>query len=195
MSRRRYGRAAWATGEAMKGIIFNLLEEAVFEHLGDAVWDELLDASGARGAYTSLGSYPDAEILALVGAAAAALGKTPAEVLRWFGQAAIPGMAKRYPALFNAHRGARDFLLVLNTIIHPEVRKLYPGAVCPHFRYQAQAEGMLVLGYNSPRKLCALAEGLILGGAAHYGETVSVQQRACMHDGAAACELEVQWAS
>lgn len=179
----------------MKGVIFNLLEEAVLEQLGDGVWEDLLDAADARGAYTSLGSYPDAEILRLVDAASAALGKTPAEILRWFGQAAAPGLAKRYPALFDDQRNARSFLLVLNTIIHPEVRKLYPGAVCPHFQYQEENDGALVLGYNSPRKLCALAEGLILGGAAHFGETVAVSQRACMHDGADACELVVQWAS
>ena len=179
----------------MKGIIFNLLEEAVIDSLGDAVWDDLLAASGARGVYTSLGSYPDAEVVALVGAAAVALDKPAAEILRWFGQSAIPRFVERYPALFAPHATARDFLLALNTIIHPEVHKLYPGAVCPHFRYQTAASDRLLLGYDSQRRLCALAEGLILGAAAHYGEAVEVDQPACMHRGDAACELAVRWVS
>ena len=49
----------------MKGIVFNLLEEAVSSTYGDAAWDRLLDAAGLEGAYTSLGSYDDAEIAAL----------------------------------------------------------------------------------------------------------------------------------
>lgn len=179
----------------MKGIIFNLLEEAVIEQFGDGVWDDLLTAADARGVYTSLGSYPDAEAVALVGAAASALDKAPADILRWFGQAAMPRFVERYPALFAPHANARDFLLALNTIIHPEVHKLYPGAVCPHFRYESSEADRLILGYNSPRRLCALAEGLILGAAAHYGEEVRVSQDACMHHGARACALAVQWAS
>lgn len=179
----------------MKGIIFNLLEEAVIEQFGDGVWEDLLAASGAGGVYTSLGSYPDAEAVALVGAASAALDQPAADVLRWFGMTMMPRFVDRYAALFAPHRNTREFLLALNTIIHPEVHKLYPGAVCPHFRYQSSEADRLTLGYNSPRRLCALAEGLILGAAAHYGEQVRVEQEACMHHGARTCELAVRWVS
>ena len=54
----------------MKGIIFNLLEDVVIHDHGQDTWDELLNATSLDGAYTSLGSYPDAHIQALVGAAA-----------------------------------------------------------------------------------------------------------------------------
>ena len=54
----------------VKGVIFNILEEVVSTQMGEDAWDGLLDAAGLEGAYTSLGSYPDAEILALVSAAA-----------------------------------------------------------------------------------------------------------------------------
>ncbi len=54
----------------MKGIIFNLVEEVVRNRYGEDTWDELLDAAGLDGAYTSLGSYPDEELLRLVAAAA-----------------------------------------------------------------------------------------------------------------------------
>jgi len=70
----------------VKGIVFNLLEEAVSSAYGDATWDRLLDAAGLDGAYTSLGSYDDAEIFALVRVASDALGIPPDDVLRWFGE-------------------------------------------------------------------------------------------------------------
>src|SRR5690348_13967944 len=113
----------------MKGIVFNLLEQIVTAEHGDETWEALLDASGLDGAYTSLGSYPDEDLFALVGAASAALD-TPADaVVRWFGRSAMPLFAERYPQLFAEHAGTRSFVLTLNDIIHPEVRKLYPGAI------------------------------------------------------------------
>lgn len=51
----------------IKGIVFNLLEEIVSEQHGPDTWDALLDATEVDGSYTSLGNYPDEELLALVG--------------------------------------------------------------------------------------------------------------------------------
>lgn len=177
----------------MKGVIFNILEDVVIDQFGDGTWDMLLDDTDLDGAYTSLGSYPDSEIVALVGAASARLGKSPAEILRWFGRSAIPALAERYPVFFETPPNARSFLLSVNEIIHPEVRKLYSGAGCPHFRFQRTDSHELLIGYDSARRMCHLAEGFIEGAAAHYGERVSVSQRSCMHDGAASCELAVVW--
>lgn len=175
----------------MKGIIFHLLENVVVDAYGEPTWDELLDAAGLDGVYTSLGSYDDAEIMALVSAAAAKLSLPEGEVLRWFGQRAIPGMAKRWPEFFATHQKTMPFLLSLNDVIHPEVRKLYSGAYCPHFAFTSPPDGSLTIGYRSPRQLCDLAHGFILGAGDHYGEALVVQHRECMHDGADSCLIAV----
>src|SRR5262245_24656079 len=112
----------------MKGIVFNLLEAVVVANHGEDVWDALLDAAGVTGSYTSLGSYPDEEMGKLVVAAASALALPANDVLRWFGQQAMPVLAQRYPGFFTPHATTRPFILSLNNIIHPEVRKVYPGA-------------------------------------------------------------------
>ena len=39
------------------------------------------------------------------------------------------------------------------------------------------------MGYRSPRKLCGLAHGFILGAGDHYGETLTVEHLKCMHEG------------
>lgn len=119
----------------MKGIVFNLLEEIVDAEHGEDVWDDLLEAADLNGAYTSLGSYPDAEFLNLVEIAAARLGQPPDEIIRWFARRTIPLLAFKYPAFFSRHTSTRSFLLTLNDVIHPEVRKLYPGADVPVFDY------------------------------------------------------------
>jgi hypothetical protein len=77
----------------------------------------------------------------LLEAAPRALNMPSREVLRWFGREAMPRLAKRYPAFFEAHPSVRPFILTLNSIIHPEVHKLYPGARCPHFNFDDAADG------------------------------------------------------
>ncbi len=178
----------------MKGIVFNLLEEAVTAAYGADVWNDLLDEAGADGAYTSLGSYPDGEILALVTAASKALATPPSAVLRWFGRAAMPLLADRYRMFFDDHRTARSFVMSVNDIIHPEVRKLYSGAGCPHFHFQNADDGRLLVGYRSPRQLCHLAHGFIEGASDQFGQVVDVEHLSCMTDGDALCRLAVRWA-
>ncbi len=175
----------------MKGVVFNLLEEVVDEQYGAAVWENLLDTAGLDGAYTSLGSYDDAELRSLVGAAATELSLSPEAVLRWFGHLAIARMYLRWPGYFDAHGRTFAFLRSLNSVIHPEVHKLYPGADCPYFDFSSPSDGSLLIGYQSPRKLCALAHGFILGAGDHYGEALTVRHLECMHDDAARCVLEV----
>lgn len=175
----------------MKGVVFNLLEEVVVRHHGDDTWDALLDSAGVSGAYTSLGSYADEEMGKLVMAASGALGLPPAEILRWFGREAMPVLAERYPAFFAPHTAARPFVLSVNSIIHPEVRKVYPGANVPTFEFHDVPDGPLVMGYYSARKLCALAQGFIEGAAAHFGETAHFDHPHCMHRGDPKCELRI----
>jgi hypothetical protein len=175
----------------MKGIVFNLLEETVQQTHGEDAWDAVLGMADLPGAYTSLGSYPDEHLGRLVAAASSALDTPSAEVVRWFGRAALPLLADRYPQFFAAHTSARSFLLTLNDIIHTEVRKIYPGAIVPEFELDNTGEQLLSLTYRSPRRLCEFAEGMIDAAAAHYDESVVIGQPRCMHRGDDACVLEV----
>jgi hypothetical protein len=179
----------------MKGIVFNLLEETVAAEYGAAAWDELLAATGTDGAYTSLGSYADSQMQDLVLAASAKLGKSPAEVLRWFGKAAMPLLAHRYPKYFQGLTSTRAFLLSVNSIIHPEVRKVYPGAIVPTFDFRDAEDGSLLMGYRSPRRLCALAQGFTEGAAAHFHESIAFTHLKCMHKGDDSCLCHIRFGS
>ncbi len=175
----------------MKGIIFNLLEDVVVDAYGDPAWDKALEEAGLDGVYTSLGNYDDTEITDLVSVFGTALSMSDDDVLRWFGQRAISGMVARWPDFFAPHEHTVSFLRSLNSVIHPEVRKLYAGAYCPHFDFTYPADGSLVIGYRSPRKLCGLAHGFILGAADHYGDTLTVRHLECMHEGSDRCLMAV----
>jgi hypothetical protein len=97
--------------------------------------------------------------------------------------------------VFFEQPSCRSFLLTLNDIIHPEVRKLYPGAQAPDFTFSSSDDGALLIGYDSSRRLCELAEGFVLGAGDHFGEVVAVDQPECVHRGDAACILRCRFDS
>lgn len=177
----------------MKGVIFNILEDCVAQAFGPEAWEDLLDDASASGAYTSLGNYSDDELAALVSAAAKKLDKSEGEVLRWFGDSAMPVLKDRYPALFANYASSRNFVLAVNTIIHPEVRKLYSGAQCPHFHFQEKPDGAVTMGYSSSRKLCDLAHGFIVGAGRLWCEEIEITHPSCMNRGDDKCLMEIQW--
>jgi hypothetical protein len=177
----------------MKGIVFNLLERVTVDAHGENAWDDLLESAALDGAYTSLGSYPDAQFLRLVEESAERFDMAPQDVIRWLGRTSIPHLADAYPGFFEPHETTRDFLLTLNEIIHPEVRKLYPGALVPDFAMSDLPGGGLAMGYGSPRRMCSFAEGLIEGAAGHYGEHVTITQPRCMLRGDETCEIDVSF--
>lgn len=149
----------------MKGVIFNLLEEVVSEEAGEAVWEQTIADAGVEGAYTSLGTYPHTDLVSLVVALAGSLDMEADEVVRWFGRRALGRLAISYPGLFERHETTGQFLLTLNHVIHPEVRKLYPGAEVPVFDYRLVEPDRMLMGYRSHRGLCSLGHGLIEGAA------------------------------
>ena len=175
----------------MKGIVFNLLEEVVRREYGEDTWDGLLETAQLDGIYTSLGNYDFEQLMALVAAASTALKLPPNAIVKWFGRNALSVLAEKYPGFFQPHRSTRSFLFTLNTIIHPEVRKIYPGADVPVFDFASTSDDTLTLGYTSRRPLCSFGEGLIEGAAAHFRETITVEQPACVQRGDSKCVFQI----
>jgi len=159
----------------MKGVIFNAVEEAVVNLYSEDVWDDLLDAAGLSGRYTSLGNYDDSELTALVLAAVEMTGIDANELIKVLGRHSFPHLASRYSELVADSQGTHDFLRRVNNIIHPEVLKLHPDATPPEFLFEDRKDNTLRLTYKSARKLGILAQGLIYGAADRFGEEVDVE--------------------
>ena len=109
--------------------------------------------------------------------------------------ARCPIFAERFPEFFESHTNTQSFLLTLNDVIHPKVRVVFPGAVVPWIDFDESSPDVLAMGYDSPRKMCAFAEGLIQGASDHYGEHVSITQETCMNRGDPKCRLQASFAS
>jgi hypothetical protein len=175
----------------MKGLLFNIVEEAVIDRWGEAAWDAVLDDAEVSGAYTSLGSYPDADLLAIVGVASRARG-SPRRSHPPAGSSCVrrsrhvtpsssttsptPRPARR-PQRRRARRGAQAL----------------PDSIVPTSRCST-TPGPTAAGRPSD---CATsrpwavpaAEGLVLGAADHFGERLR-SRRPAAATGDAECILE-----
>jgi len=67
--------------------------------------------------------------------------------------------------------------------IHEVVRGTIPLAAPPHLDIRGLSGGGVSITYTSPRGLCELLEGLVLGIARSYGDAIRIDQRLCMHRG------------
>ena len=166
----------------MKGVIFNAVQDSVERVLGPDAWDETLDRAEVTS--SSLATTPMRTLRDYRRASRS--DRDTIDRLRWLDHQSVPCSA--FPDFF-AGADLRAFLPALNHMIHPEVRKLYPGATPPDFEIGEGRSGTLTLRYDSERRLCWLAEGLTLGVAAHLGESIRIEQTSCMHDNADHCDL------
>ncbi len=157
---------------AVKGMVFKAFETHVARHMGEDMLDEALDQPGLSngGAYTSVGVYPHADLLALVSFVSARSGVPVSELVRQFGYELFGLLAGGHRDVISGFSGCIDMLAGIESIIHRNVRKLYSDTELPGFTVLArEGEGYLRLAYVSARPFADLAEGLIEGAFAHYG--------------------------
>jgi hypothetical protein len=63
----------------------------------------------------------------------------------------------------------------------------------PRFEYEETDDGRLLMHYHSPRGLCPVLRGLILGVGLHFGDELQVEESACTQQGDPHCTMEVRF--
>jgi hypothetical protein len=160
----------------MKGMVFTEFLEMVEERFSPEVADRIIETAHlpSGGIYTAVGTYDHAEFLELVRQLSTVTGIAVSELIRTFGKYLFGRFVASYAQFFTGVDSAFAFLQNIENYIHVEVRKLYPDANLPSFTYETPAPEWLTMIYQSTRPLADLAEGLILGCIAHFGEQISV---------------------
>lgn len=177
----------------MHGIIFSELRKYVDTRLGSDGWNSLLSrADLGKRMYLPIQDYPDADMVALVGAAAEVTGLPQEEILEDFGEFIAPSLLGLYRTLVQPEWKTLDLLENTEQTIHSVVRARNPGAKPAQLQAVRIAPDVVDLTYNSDRGLCAVAKGILRGIAAHYGEALTIRETECMHQGADACRMEVK---
>lgn len=175
----------------MHGIVFASLHDYTRARLGPGATTEIF----AGRFYSMTEAHPDSDLIDLLHSAADQSGQPLDALVRDFGVfTAEHTFPRLYPAFYEIAADSRSFLLGVETRIHELVRATIPDARPPALRVHPGADG-LEIDYSSPRRLCRLLEGLIVGTGHHYGEHLTVSETACMRDGAPSCLFTVRPAS
>ncbi|QQR79798.1 MAG: heme NO-binding domain-containing protein [Deltaproteobacteria bacterium] len=175
----------------MKGVIFSIFNEMIEEKFGLELWDRMIEETKpvSKGIYTSAQSYHESELFSYVGLLSKETGISVEDLVRTFGHFTLIKLSKLYPDFLV--KDFKEFLKTIDSVIHAEVKKIYPDAGLPSFTYEDPAPNQLVMIYKSPRKLCHLAEGLIAGAAEHYQTKHKLSQTKCMHLNDPHCRFEL----
>jgi hypothetical protein len=172
----------------VRGVVFNLLEQVVVETAGEDEWDDLLDRAGSDGVYTSACDYDITELLRLV-EAAKGVGTTVPGRLRWLGRRAVPHLVELRTDVFEAHATVASLLRAAEETVQAEVRPFTDGPLRTMFdvHHDPTAPGAFAVGCHLPGGLCAAVEGVLIGVAEHYGQTLRVTQPKCRQRGLSSC--------
>ncbi|MGH7560908.1 MAG: heme NO-binding domain-containing protein [Gemmatimonadales bacterium] len=176
----------------MRGLVLTSLKQFVTTTLGEPAWTQLLADAGLEGKlYLVSDTYPDEDVVGLVTAASTRTGIPAPDLVRKFGEFLVPGLVHTYRAFIKPSWRTLDFIAEVEDHIHKAVRLREPEAAPPRLRATRTTPTQVVVHYDSPRRLCPLAEGIVAGVAAHYGERVNITQTSCMVRGDPACVLVV----
>jgi hypothetical protein len=173
----------------MHGLIFASLRAFLSSTGGPAAEAAVF---GLR-AFSESETYEDDELSYLTERAAGVTGRSVDGVYSAFGHfAALTSFKALFPDYYARHSGAVSFLLEVEGEIHRVVRRTVPGARPPHLRVVPFGDTGVLVTYTSPRRLCALLEGLVGGVVQHYGQEAEIEEVQCQRHGDLACVFRVE---
>ena len=174
----------------MHGIIHLELQKFVIGRYGEQAWSELTRRADLSGEIiTPLKVYPDEHLLRLVKVASELTEVPILDLLEAFGEALVPAYVTLYGALLKPEWRTLDVIEHTEETIHRVVRMRQPGAEPPRLYAQRTRKDEVVLTYDSPRKLCAVARGIGRGLANHFAERLTISESSCMHRGDPSCSI------
>lgn len=162
----------------MKGIIFTEFLELVETLFGLDTVDHILgqDDLASGGAYTAVGTYDYTELLKLVTVLSQKTSVPVPALVHAFGKHLFNQFIVAYPHIVENIATTAEFVSKVESLIHVEVRKLYPDARLPTLTFQPLDEKRAAVSYKSARPFADLAVGLIEACAEHFGEDVKVER-------------------
>lgn len=139
------------------------------------LWNEIVESvpTKSQGVYVGTQQYDDEEMLEMVGRLSEKTGVSPEDLMSAFGHYLFPKLAEWAPSAMKDIQSFKHLLLNIDSIIHFEVRRLYPDAYVPLIESKEIDEGV-ELKYISKRRLTKVMEGLIKGAADYFDTQCSL---------------------
>ena len=168
----------------MKGIVFSefidMIDDKFSIKTSERIIDEVKPPSG--GAYTTVGTYDAQEMVDMVIKLSEITSISVSDLLQTFGRHLLIRFSEVFPVFFEGVTSAFDFLPMVESYVHLEVKKLYSDAELPSFVCVSPDPDRLEMTYRSVRNLPDLAEGLILGTADYFNERVKIKRESIPED-------------
>jgi len=174
----------------MYGVIFDFLRDYVIErHGGEDTWKALLKDNGyGYKIFFPVTEYPDEEMVALAQSASTALAIPLPAVLEDFG-AYVGNKLMDFYHMYTKEDQWKTFDVIENAggCIHHAIHRHNPQRKPPLILTHRETEDLLILRYQSHRKMCDVVKGVVRGLGERYGECFDIEETQCMHDGAREC--------
>lgn len=177
----------------MHGLILSELKR--FSEAGNpnGTWTQVLQEAGLpERTYVVDQTYPDAEVAAIVRAAARLSGTDVQTVLEQFGEFIAPTLVSVYKPFIKPEWKTLDMIEHTENNIHRAVRLRDPQAVPPRLQVRRVSATEVVVIYESERQMCGLAKGIARGVAKQYGEQIEITELTCMLKGKPTCTIAVK---
>ncbi|MCE2983857.1 MAG: heme NO-binding domain-containing protein [Parachlamydia sp.] len=79
--------------------------------------------------------------------------------------------------------GLKELLLHTHTVIHQRLSKSLTASTIPFLDIKEVGANRLLISYQSERKMCHFAKGLLQGLSHLYQEPILIEKKSCMHKG------------
>jgi len=177
----------------VNGVLY--IEIAKFAHsrVGEQGWQRVIQQAGVPARrYYRVADYPDEEAFALLAALSLQLQQPVSGLLESLGEFVVPDLVKMARMWIAPEWKTLDLIANTEQTIHEMLRGEGSSIDPPRLRCRRTGPDEVVVTYDSTRRMCSLAKGIVRGLAHHYGEQITVSEPACMLKGAPACELVVR---
>jgi serine/threonine-protein kinase len=142
--------------------------------------------------YLPEGSCPDSEAVGLLNAVSTALGEPVDKTHAMFGEYVAHHLIRMSGERIDRSWRTLELVEHADHLIRAMVHDQQDSSLPPVFETVRISPTELHLVYTSPRKMCSLAAGAIRGVAAHFGETIGIEESACMHRGNPFCSFVIR---
>ncbi len=161
----------------MHGLIYNYLQKFVEENYSPEAWKGIIKEAGLKNSnYLPVATYPDADIVQILGAASQATGLSVDDLQEAFGVFIAPMLMGMYPHLIKDNWKTLELLMNTEEIIHKLVRRKNPGAHPPQLQFEQVDDHTLKFHYASKRRMSALSKGIMKGVADYYKQSMVITE-------------------
>jgi hypothetical protein len=160
----------------MKGIIFTEFIALVEKKWGLKMVNDVIEEADdpIDGAYVSTGNYDHHNLVELITTLHHKSGIPVRDLMEIYGRSLFNKLIEHWYFDFQFD-STFDMLFNIESMIHAEVKKLYPDSMPPKFTCERLNDGQLKMVYQSHRCMGPVAKGLMLGCADYYSENIEVK--------------------